>query len=76
MKKNQEKQKLQQMNIADLKEHLENTRRELFNVRLNAISAHVKDYSQFKKLRASIACTLTLIQQHNARARNDDVQTK
>lgn len=76
MKKNQEKQKLQHMNMADLKEHLENTRRELFNVRLNAVSAHVKDYSQFKKLRASIARTLTLIQQHDARTRNDDMQTK
>ncbi len=75
MKRNQEKQNLQQMGVSDLKEQLENSRRELFNVRLNASAAHVKDYSQFKKLRRSIARILTLIQQKSL-GTHGDVQSK
>lgn len=75
MKRNQEKQNLQDMSVSDLKEQLENTRRELFNVRLNAAAAHIKDYSQFKKLRRTIARILTVIEQKDA-GTHSDVQSK
>lgn len=46
---------------AQLHEKLEEVRRELFSFRLNAVTAHVKDYSQFAKKRKTIARLLTCI---------------
>ena len=36
-------------------------KKELFNLKLNASTMHVKDYSQFKKIRTSIAQALTFL---------------
>lgn len=38
-------------------------RRELFGLRLNALTSHIKDVSQFKKLRKDIARCLSLLTQ-------------
>ena len=38
-------------------------RKELFSLGLNAKTSHVKDYSQFKKLRKNIARVSTLLAQ-------------
>jgi len=38
-------------------------RKELFSLGLNATTSHVKDYSQFKKLRKNIARVSTLLTQ-------------
>jgi len=63
MKKTQFKNELKKLTGKQLKEKLENLRKELFGLRLNATTAHVKDYSQFKKFRRQISCVLTLMQQ-------------
>ena len=59
------------MNRADLKkldekglqEKVVAMRKELFELRLSATSSHVKDNSQFKKLRSNIARALTYLKQ-------------
>jgi len=50
-----------QAEIKALATKLNELRRELFTVRLNAATAHVKDYSQYKKLRRNIARALTYL---------------
>lgn len=42
-----------------LEQRADELRRELFTLRLNATTAHVKDYSQIKKLRKNVARVLT-----------------
>lgn len=63
MKTDKIKSELAQMSVAELKEKIEGIRRELFSLRLNAPTAHIKDYSSFKKLRKSIARSLTALRQ-------------
>jgi len=46
---------------AQLVEKLDETRRALFALRLNAVTSSVKDYSQFRKLRMSIARMMTAL---------------
>jgi len=57
------KNDLSQLKVDDLKERLDALRRELFSLRINAATAHVKDYSQFKKLRKNIARAETFLGQ-------------
>ena len=61
MKKAEFKKELKQLNFDQLHEKLEGLRKSLFGLRLNSTTAHVKDYSQFKKFRKQIACVLTLM---------------
>ena len=65
MKVTEQKRKLSQMSKQDLLEQLASYRRDLFGARLNSATAHVKDYSQFKKLKCNIARVLTYIRQLN-----------
>jgi len=57
---------LNELNLTQLQEKVEHLRRELFGLRLNATTSHVKDYSQFEKLKRSIARVLTCIREKNA----------
>ena len=50
---------IRQATPDQLRETLTKLRRQLFILHINASTAHVKDYSQFKKLRKSIARVLT-----------------
>ena len=59
MKVTKFKDELKQLDAAELKVKLDAVRRELFNIQLNATTAHVKDYSQFKKLKKDVARVLT-----------------
>lgn len=59
MKKTNFKKELEQLDSNDLHATLDQLRRNLFGLRLNALTAHIKDYSQFKKLRKDIARTMT-----------------
>ncbi len=59
MKKTNVKKQLEQLDSADLHVTLDQLRRNLFGLRLNSLTAHIKDYSQFKKLRKDIARILT-----------------
>ena len=53
------KNEIKNMGEKELIVKLDALRRELFTVRLNTTTAHVKDYSQFKKARKNIARVLT-----------------
>jgi ribosomal protein L29 len=46
-----------------LETKLEAMRRELFKLKINVATAHVKDYSQFRKGRRNIARVLTYLRQ-------------
>lgn len=61
MKVDKFKQELGQMSDAELHGKLEDVRRELFSLRLNSSTAHIKDYSLFKKLRKDVARILTFL---------------
>jgi ribosomal protein L29 len=63
MKLKELKQELQAMNAQQLKEKVDVLRRELFGLRLNATTSHVKDYSQIAKLKRGIAMGLTYVTQ-------------
>jgi large subunit ribosomal protein L29 len=60
---NKEKIELKQMSAEQLREKVEAYRHELLSLRLTAATSHVKDFSQFKKLRKNIARVLTLLQE-------------
>jgi ribosomal protein L29 len=64
MKKNEfveKKNAKAQPSVKSINEKLDALRKELFDLRLSAASTPIKDNSQFKKLRASIARGLTLL---------------
>lgn len=54
---------LKEMSVSELEQKLDDLRRELFNTQLNAATTHLKDYSQFSKLKKNIARVLTYINQ-------------
>ena len=57
---------LKQLDIKQLREKLDQLRRELFSLRLNSQTAHVKDHSLFQKLRKDIARVLTTMHVNEA----------
>ena len=64
-------QELSVLSAKELEVKVEDLRRELFGLRLSSSTTHIKDYSQFKKLRKNIARSLTLLGQKS----QVDVQT-
>jgi ribosomal protein L29 len=56
-------QEINQLTAPQLNEKIEETRRALFALRLNTVTAAVKDYSQFRKLRTVIARMMTSLNQ-------------
>jgi large subunit ribosomal protein L29 len=63
MKKENLKEEIKQLEHKELFAKLDALRRDLFSLRLNSSTSHVKDYSQFKKGRKNIARVLTLLRQ-------------
>ncbi len=63
MKTRNLKEELKQDNEQALVAKLDTARRELFRMKINVATAHVKDYSQFKKSRRNIARILTYLRQ-------------
>jgi large subunit ribosomal protein L29 len=63
MKVTKFKEEINQMTPEQLQEKLEQLKRDSFSLRLNALTTHVKDYSQFSKLRKDIARVLTTLRQ-------------
>jgi len=55
-------QKIQQLSAEDLQKKLDGTRKDLFGLHINTATTHVKDCSQYKKLRKQIARILTVMQ--------------
>ncbi len=63
MKTRKLKEELKQDSEKVLAGKLDAARRELFRLKINVATAHVKDYSQFKKGRRTIARILTYLRQ-------------
>lgn len=59
---NKTQEEFKDLSVHDIKEKVDALRRELFSLRINAATQHVKDVSRFKKLRKSIARGLTHLQ--------------
>ena len=57
---NKESKGLRDLTIQELHDKTEGLRRELFSLRLQGRTSHVKDNSQYKKLRKGIARALTI----------------
>jgi ribosomal protein L29 len=55
MKTKELQQSIKEMNAQQLIEKLDELNRMLFSLRLNRLTTHIKDYSQFPKLRKDIA---------------------
>lgn len=58
------KENFEKLNKDQLKVKVDNWRAELFSLRLTAATSHVKDNSQFRKLRKNIARALTFLSTH------------
>ena len=63
MKVTKFKEELANLSVAQLREKLEHLRGDLFGLKLNAKTSHVKNYAQFKLLRKDIARVMTFINQ-------------
>jgi len=63
MKLSKEKEQLRSMSVKELESKLGALKKELFSLRLNSMTAHIKDYSQFKKIKKSVARILTYLNQ-------------
>lgn len=63
MKLVKEREQFKGLSQEELGKKVNELKRELFSVRLNSMTAHVKDYSQFKRLRRSVARALTILNQ-------------
>ena len=69
MKISKEKERLNQMSIKDLESKFYELKKELFSLRLNSMTAHIKDYSQFKKVKKDVARVLTYLNQKRSSQR-------
>lgn len=61
MKKTDINKELIELGAIELKAKVVEWRRQLLSLRLNAATSHVKDFSQFNKLRKNIARGLTYL---------------
>jgi len=57
---------LQKLSVAELVAYANEIRREIFSLKMKKMSEPVKDVNMVRKLRKSLACTLTLLQQEVA----------
>ena len=64
MKITKVKNEIKSLGLPELKQRADDLRRELFTLRLNASTTHIKDYSQINKLRRHVARVLTLMRQN------------
>lgn len=64
MKVDEINKELAGLSVTDLKTKVDAWRHELFSLSINAKTSHVKDYSQFYKLRKNIARAMTYLRQH------------
>ena len=63
MKVQKIREDLKDLSVEELEIKAETLRKELFSLRLNSSTTHLKDYSQFKKLRSGVARVLTYLEQ-------------
>lgn len=65
MKKIDFNKELTALSVVELQIKVAEWRGQLLSLRLNAATSHIKDYSQFQKLRRNIARGLTFLQSKN-----------
>jgi ribosomal protein L29 len=63
MKRTKINDELRGLGVQELQVHIALLRKSLLTLRLNKAAAHVKDYSQFSKIKRTIARALTHLQQ-------------
>lgn len=68
---NNEKQELKNMSMPDLEQKIVGLRKDYFTLLLNGATAHIKDYSQFKKLRRQLAQALTFLNEKRKASLNE-----
>ncbi len=64
MKVTKIKDELKKMDTQQLREKLEQLRGQLFTLKLNAKTSHVKNHAEFKQLKQNIARVLTFMKQN------------
>lgn len=69
MKEQKERESLKELTLDELKVKVESLRKELFSLHLNSSTTHIKDYSQFSKLRKSVSRALTYLNQQKLNVR-------
>jgi len=57
------KKELEKLSVKELTTYANEIRREIFSLKMKKMSEPVKDVNLVRKLRKSLACTLTLLQQ-------------
>ena len=57
---------LQKLSVAELVAYANEIRKEIFSLKMKKMSEPVKDVNLVRKLRKSLACTLTFLQQEVA----------
>ena len=57
------KKELQKLSVAELVAYANEIRKEIFSLKMKKMSEPVKDVNLVRKLRKSLACTLTFLQQ-------------
>lgn len=67
---NKEKNELRSLSAAELTQGIQELKQQLLALKLDVATAHVKDYSLFKKLRRNIAQLSTFLKQKEQTARN------
>lgn len=65
---NKENTEFKSMTVDQLKETVVSLRQQLLGLKLNAATAHIKDYSQFNKLKKNIARALTCLNEKSKRS--------
>ena len=66
MKIQKEREELKDLSLNELRVRVETLRKELFSLNLNASTTHIKDYSQFDKLKKGVARALTYLHQRQS----------
>lgn len=61
-------EELCQLSMQDLEVRIDEMRRSLFSLKLNKVTSHVKDISQFKKLRRDIARGMCILEEKQKEA--------
>ncbi len=67
---NKEKNELRNLDAAELHKGIQELKQQLLALKLDVATAHVKDYSLFKKLRRNIAQLSTFLRQKEQTVRN------
>lgn len=57
------KKELQKLSVEELGAYATEIKKEIFTIKMKKMSEPVKDINLVRKLRKSLACTLTLLQQ-------------